>query len=262
MLLYLKKGLPLLVLALLALPGCGPAPGELRENRDPLVRKARELRSAGEIDRAIEAYNEALDQHGDMAQAHFELAAIYHQDRKDHISAIYHYGRFLDLNPNSQKKALVQGEIQRAKMEYAASLPDRPSDAVQTIAAMEKERELLKGRIAELQTQVDQAKAAAKAAAEKAATQPSQPARTPVAGPAGTPPPAVVPASTNVATEVAATLYKVQPGDTLAKIARAHYRDPGMAHVIFEANRKILKTERDLRPGQQLSLPAKNARGG
>lgn len=251
---HFDRRLLLVPLAMLALSGCGPAPGELRENRDPLVRKARELRSAGEIERAVDAYNAALDQHGDMAQAHFELAAIYHQDRKEHIRAIYHYERFLDLNPNSQKKMLVLGEIQRAKMEYAASLPDRPSDAVQTIAGMEKERELLKARIAELQQQVDQLKARpvqAAVAVDRSAAAPGQ-AAVPSAPPAAK--------STN-ATPAAAT-YQVQPGDTLAKIARLHYRDAGMAHTIYEANRSILKSERDLRPGQKLTLPPKSAGGG
>jgi LysM repeat protein len=244
----------------LALGGCGPGMSEMRENRDPFVQRARELKQGGEIDAAIRAYNQALDRRGDMPQVHFELAAIYMQDKKDYISAIHHYQRFIDLDPSSQKTNLVAAEIRRAKMEFAASLPDRPSDAVQTIAAMEKERDLLKARINDLQSEVDKLKGRPPAPAVIAATNTSGRI---VAKPS--------PASSNSANQVssaatnapAAETYVVQPGDTLAKIAREHYHDTGMAHAIYELNKNIMKSDHDLRAGQKIFLPPKRQnRGG
>lgn len=244
-----------LFLALLA--GCSDRMAEMRENRDPLIRKGRDLRAGGEIDLALKAYNEALSRRGDMPQAHFETAVIYHQQKHDFIRAIYHYQRFLELSPDSKKRPLVEAEIQRARLEFAASLPQRPSEAVQAIATMEKERELLRSRITDLQRQIDRLSGRTNAAVASAAVPGSG------AAPAGSPAPTAVPVATNAAAKAAGpTLYAVQPGDTLAKIARAHYRDAGMANVIFEANRAILRTERDLKPGQQLTLPARQTRGG
>ena len=247
-------GMVALTVILLAV-GCGRGATALRENNDPLVRHARDLKTAGQIDGAIRAYNDALDRRGDMPQTHMELAAIYHQDKKDYVRAIYHYQRFLELSPSSAKTNLVAQEIRRARMEFAASLPDRPSDAVQTFAAMVKERELLKGRISDLQAELDRLK--------------GKPAPIPVAAtaPHAAPPAvAVTNAAANVSTNAAVAVgetYVVKPGDTLAKIAREYYRDAGMAHAIFEANKSVMKTERDLRAGQKIVLPSKRRnRGG
>lgn len=246
-----------LLLALSA--GCSDRMAEMRENRDPLVRKGRDLRAGGEIDLALKAYNEALDRRGDMPQAHFETAVIYHQQKHDFIRAIYHYQRFIELSPESKKKPLVDAEIQRARLEFAASLPQRPSEAVQAIATMEKEREMLRSRIADLQRDVDRLNG--RTNTTTSAVVAAVPAHANAAGAATNR--AVVAVATNVAATVsAATTYQVQPGDTLAKIARTYYRDPGMAGAIFDANRSILKTERDLKPGQRLTLPARQTRGG
>ncbi len=236
------------------LDGCGPGVSEMRENRDPLVQRARSLKKGGEIDAAIKTYNQALDHRGDMPQVHFELAAIYLQDKKDYIDAIHHYQRFLDLNPDTKKTNLVLAEIRRAKMEYAASLPDRPSSAIQTIAAMEKERDLLKSRIVELQAEVDKLKGRPPAPIAIVAT--NTPGRAISQQPA--PPTNAVRQISNVATNATASeIYIVKAGDTLAKIAREHFRDPGMAHAIYEANKITMKSERDLRVGQKINLPPK-----
>lgn len=49
--------------------------------------------------------------------------------------------------------------------------------------------------------------------------------------------------------------YKVQPDDTLLVIAQRAYGDPAAFTRIFEANRDLLRTPEDLRPGQVLRLP-------
>lgn len=229
----------------------------MRENRDPLVRRGRDLRTSGDFDGAIHEYNAALDKRGDMPQAHFELAVIYHQNKKDYIRAVYHYQRFLELSPKSEKRSLVEGEMKRAKMEFAAALPDRPSEAIQTIAAMEKERELLKSRVAELQQELDKLKG-------RAAT----PAPVPGVSAVATGVVARVATQTNLAASAtnapvsAPETYIVKDRDTLAKIAREVFHDPGMAHAIFEANKATMKSERDLRAGQKIILPPRRRSGG
>lgn len=264
--------LPALAAGLL-LSGCGPGAGDIRESRDPLVRRARDQRGAGDLEGAVKAYKAALDRRGDMPQVHFELAAIYHQDRKDYVNAIYHYQRFLELNPSSAKTNLVAMEIRRARMEFAASLPERPSDAVQTIAAMEKEREILKLRIADVQRDHAALKRDAEAKARELellrgrVLQLGGPRAldaayaTNAAAPVAAVKPAAGPAATNSA-PAAAEIYTVKAGDTLARIAREVYRDPAMANVIFEANRRTMKNERDLKVGQKINLPPRRPAPG
>jgi len=52
-----------------------------------------------------------------------------------------------------------------------------------------------------------------------------------------------------------ATMYTVQPGDSLSKIAKAHYGDAMKYTVIFEANTPMLKDPNKIYPGQVLRIP-------
>ncbi len=55
--------------------------------------------------------------------------------------------------------------------------------------------------------------------------------------------------------EPAATFYTVKSGDSLSKIAKAHYGDPMKYPVIFEANRPMLQDPDKIYPGQNLRIP-------
>lgn len=49
--------------------------------------------------------------------------------------------------------------------------------------------------------------------------------------------------------------YTVKAGDSLSKIAKAHYGDAGQYTKIFEANRDKLKDPDKIFPGQVLTIP-------
>ena len=49
--------------------------------------------------------------------------------------------------------------------------------------------------------------------------------------------------------------YRVQPGDTLSKIAEQHYGEANKYNQIFEANRPMLKDPDHIYPGQMLRVP-------
>jgi nucleoid-associated protein YgaU len=55
--------------------------------------------------------------------------------------------------------------------------------------------------------------------------------------------------------EVAPRFYTVVRGDTLSKIAKAHYGDANKYPVIFEANKPMLKDPNLIYPGQVLRIP-------
>jgi len=55
--------------------------------------------------------------------------------------------------------------------------------------------------------------------------------------------------------EPEATLYTVKGGDSLSKIAKAHYGDAMKYPVIFEANQPMLKDPDKIYPGQVLRIP-------
>ena len=58
--------------------------------------------------------------------------------------------------------------------------------------------------------------------------------------------------------EPEAVFYEVQKGDSLSKIAKAHYNDAMKYPVIFEANKPMLKDPNLIYPGQMLRIPNLN----
>lgn len=52
------------------------------------------------------------------------------------------------------------------------------------------------------------------------------------------------------------TYYTIQSGDTLSKIAKAHYGDPNAYPKIFDANREVIGDPDKIYPGQQIRIPA------
>jgi nucleoid-associated protein YgaU len=71
--------------------------------------------------------------------------------------------------------------------------------------------------------------------------------------PAAAPSAAAAPAAASG--EAESTFYTVQSGDTLGKIAAAHYGDAGKYPVIFEANKPMLSDPDKIYPGQTLRIP-------
>ena len=55
--------------------------------------------------------------------------------------------------------------------------------------------------------------------------------------------------------EPVAVFYTVKSGDSLSKIAKAHYGDAMQYPAIFEANKPMLKHADDIYPGQVLRIP-------
>ena len=51
------------------------------------------------------------------------------------------------------------------------------------------------------------------------------------------------------------TQYTVKSGDTLSKIAKAHYGDAGQWRRIFDTNRETISDPDMIHPGQQLYIP-------
>lgn len=60
---------------------------------------------------------------------------------------------------------------------------------------------------------------------------------------------------TVVTPEPEAVFYEVKSGDTLSKIAKAHYGNANKYPVIFEANKPMLKSPDLIYPGQMLRIP-------
>jgi nucleoid-associated protein YgaU len=64
------------------------------------------------------------------------------------------------------------------------------------------------------------------------------------------------PAGSGVRSSTAERTYTVKPGDTLSKIAKEMFDNPNEYQKIFDANRDQLSDPNQIRPGQQLKIPA------
>ncbi|HMP75552.1 MAG TPA: LysM peptidoglycan-binding domain-containing protein [Kiritimatiellia bacterium] len=236
---------------LLAGVGCGSGSArERREDRDPLIRGAREKKAAGDIDGAIEAYQRALDKKPQLGRAHLELGWIYDHDREDHVRAIYHYQRYLEMRPEAEKQDLVRDLIAQARILYAASLPEKPNEAIRQIALLKEENAALR---AQLDRSAPVPRSTLPSAAPSAAAAPARPAIAPVATPAPQPTPVV---AAPAPTPAAATTYVVQPGDTLSRIAGRMYGDSKKWQQIYDANRASMPGgPQSMKVGQTLVIP-------
>jgi nucleoid-associated protein YgaU len=215
-----------------ALMGCARDAGTLdeRDRRDPGLQKAKALEKANDIDGAIEVYQQSLDRKPALARAHLELGLLYEQYKSDYLRAVYHYQRYIELRPTAEKRELIEGLIRKARINFAASLPGRSSEALKVIADLQKENALLKAEIAMLsgvETTTGPAVAAQSSSTPRPA--PAQPA---------------------------VTTYTVKRGDTLSSIAAKHYGDARKWQAIYDANRSSLPSPKALRLGQTLIIPS------
>ncbi|MDD4735963.1 MAG: LysM peptidoglycan-binding domain-containing protein [Kiritimatiellae bacterium] len=234
------------IFSVVTLTGCGRDAASLdkQEENDPALRRARVRKKAQDIDGAIDLYNKALDRKPQLARAHLEVGLLYDSYKEDYNRAIYHYQRYLELRPDSEKEQLIQDLIRRARLSYAVSLPDTPPGAIEEIAELRKENASLKARLAELvRVQGDSAATAVvESAAPRAAT--LEPHRQEVS-PAPKPAPAQPPVRT----------YRVQKGDTLSSISGKMYNDSNAWRKIYDANRNSMKSPSSLTVGQTLIIP-------
>jgi LysM repeat protein len=279
--------------AALTLAGCNQAsadkdPAQTDSDNNPNYKQARQDLDNQNPSGAVADYEAALAANPKLAGAHYELGVIYGAQMNDPISSIYHFKRFLELSPNTDKKDQVQALIDKEGQDFAASLPaakpqisaddmnklttenaglkKQVDDANTTIAALQ---EKLKHR-EELVVAAPPAAAAPDPAAAPDAADPATPAAP--AGPKKALPvdPATAAAgnadtdaaadatSTNTAPgapAAGARSYTVVKGDSYWKIAKKMYPGDTKNGVakIQEANKQTMG--KPLKIGQVLVIP-------
>ena len=223
--------------------GCGDSAGSLdrSEEQHPLLRKAKAKLASQDTEAAIKLYYEVLDSNPTLARAHLELGLVFDEHKEDYIRSIYHYQRYLELRPNTEKSQLIEDAMRHARLAYAASLPNRPSDAIKEIASLQDEVANLQRRNRDMLVELERLKgrdvARIEPDAEVAVQKVDEPA----------PPP---PKKNDEP-----RFYVVKSGDTLTKISKRVYGSSNHYLKLYQANRKIMKSPQDLKIGQKLTIP-------
>jgi LysM repeat protein len=200
----MSSRLSLALVASLALAGCDQINKESAQTDDatnPNYKQAQQDLDNNNPSGAIADYEAALAADPKLAGAHYELGVIYGDKMNDPVSSIYHFKRFIDLSPNSDKKDQVQALIDKESTVFAASLPNTPAASADDVAKLQADNATLKKQvddaaetIAKLQAQLSKRQEVAATAAPTAEA--GSPAATEAPGPAvasdsGSPTPAV-----------------------------------------------------------------------
>lgn len=242
--------------------GCTPAgKTPVDQESEPHFLEGKKLMSQMDYAGAADAYEKALEDDPQSAPAHFELACLYEGPEKDPAAAIYHYERFLRLSPNSGKADVARAHINICKLALAES-----SSAIAPItASAQKDLNKLLAENVELQSELAQWQAYYQS---HMALFGSNPPVQNVPTNYGTKPPVAwtnnLPVQnvqapgkrqTNPAVAARFRTHVVQPGDTLAALARI-YNLP--LESLEAANPGVVPTR--LRVGSVLNIPAAGGR--
>ncbi|HVW22053.1 MAG TPA: hypothetical protein VHC86_12635, partial [Opitutaceae bacterium] len=142
--------------AALAFSGCGGDNAPMaNETDEPLYREGQRLEHEGRYQEALADYLKLIVKRGDQApQSHLEAGAIELVYIKDQFRAVYHFERYLELEPNSPNAADVRGQIAVAKREFLRSLPGQPTDDKTLAVASLDELERLRQENSSLRAQL------------------------------------------------------------------------------------------------------------
>lgn len=260
----------MVMLACLAImAGCSRPVQEMddAEMADPNVKQAMEKERAGDEAGAITAYQAALDRNPLLARAHLGIALLMDKPERDFLFAIYHYRRYLELRPRTEKREMIDNRLRIATQSLAASLGRAAPATPDRFAALEAENAALKMQVKDLEAELQRGRAAPAPAAAAAVAPPPRAAPDPQPAPALTaaaPPSDLPPGATGVGNRSSPAApagaarprtYRVQPGDSLTRIAGKLYGDTKRWKDIFEANRAAMKTPQDVRYGQVIVIP-------
>jgi tetratricopeptide (TPR) repeat protein len=272
------RALGLLAMAtLLAGAGCGgETPTLANETDEPLYREGQQLKKEGRTQEALADYLKLIARRGDQApESHFDAGLIYLEDVKDPIAAIYHFRKYLELDPNSPHATGVRDLIDTATREFARTLPGRPVDSqgggdlLAQVDQLQRENEELKTELA-----ADRAGGAALPTVRAAADAdnapgslfvvPAAPAPdstsaavlTPADETVPSPPPPPAPAPAPRPAAAAVRHHAVVKGDTFYSLAQKYYGNRAKWRQIRDANRDQLPSDSSpLRIGMDLKIP-------
>lgn len=138
--------------ASLALVGCNMVDKEEAQKDDPSnphYKQAQQDLDNNNPTAAVADYDAALSANSKLAGAHYELGLIYGDKLNDPVGSIYHFKRFLELDPTSAKKDQVQAQIDKQSQAFAASLPNSPTQNADDYAKLQGDNAALKKQVSD-----------------------------------------------------------------------------------------------------------------
>lgn len=246
------------------------------------IREGNDAMSRGEVQRAVQYYESALDGTMLSAEAHYRLGLLYEDQLKNPVAALHHFERYLELAPQGQFATDVKTYADRLRLTIVSNLADGSIIPAREAARLKNENLELQKQVAELRRGQQPTRGAAPETRASVAARPVTPAALvvaatpPPAPPASMPEPEVrraVPVHAVEATDAvspagvqpvqpaaapaaaAARMHTVVKGDTLAGLARKYYGKAGQWQKIADANKETLPDPTKLKLGMVLKIP-------
>ncbi len=210
----------------------------------PMMIKARDLEQQGDIEGARRIYTVMLEKHADMGRAHLGLALLLDRPGGDPVRAVYHYQRYLELRPDTEKRKMIEGRIRGATAAMVRAVYTNEASVASRLAELEREHQDLKVQKANLETRLAHAQLSLRNYQNRQARLAAQAERSLEAGGM---------AATDI--RPAIRTVRVQKNDTLRRIAMRVYGSQDRWRDIYEANRNLLQKPEDVRTGQMLVVP-------
>jgi LysM repeat protein len=134
-------------LTFMGMAGCGRV-GHLdeRERNNRIVAKAYEMANQGDYDSAIALFTKALETYPRLSRPHLDLALLLHDRQHDYVRAIYHYKRYLELRPGTEKASMIRDRIRQAERAFGALYTVDGAAPGNLVEALETENSDLKQR--------------------------------------------------------------------------------------------------------------------
>jgi tetratricopeptide (TPR) repeat protein len=278
------------ILALVAGSGCGGDSTSLAsEMDDSSYRDGQQMERQGRWDEALADYLKVIDRRGDSApESNLDAGLIYLNHIKDPVFAIYHFRKYLELEPNSKQAVYVRGLIDAAKREFARALPGQPLESQtehlgveEQVERLQRENDALKAENAALRagapvpvlhsSAIDVASITPPQTPPDDTAQPAAVAVSPISlapsdqadkgttsaisdAPQDEPPAQAKP--TRPAPAAGVRHHTVAKGDTLFSLAQRYYGNRSKWRDIYAANRDLLPSEKSpLKIGMDIKIP-------
>ena len=239
----------------------------VEETEERQFKSAKDFQSQGRYEDALITYLGLISVRRESPESHLEVGYIYLQTLKDPIRAIYHFDRYLELKPESERTVQVKQLINTAKLEFLGQLPTKPFqaevdrvDLFEIIEKLKKENSelklkynqtLLKIKSIEGQEAMDRVSTSLNEMVSSQAGLIQNDRRRNETGNSLT----AFDNSVIIDPREVPKSYEVQSGDTLSKISEKFYGTANRWNDIYQANRDILSSARSLRVGQELLIP-------
>ncbi|MDG1139667.1 MAG: LysM peptidoglycan-binding domain-containing protein [Opitutales bacterium] len=227
--------------------GCSNFDQVAEEENSSAFKRGRSYLKVGKNEEALDEFLSITRRMVNCPKSHLEVGRLYLtlNARKDPVAAVYHFRRYLFLEPSSREAPKVKQLIVTAEREIIRNLPGKPYAGYLNGLVLQEENLKLHREVADLKARLGMPLSES--------LKPKIAGASPMASAIATPSPKSV--APQAKPPVQSKSYVVQKGDSLYLISRKFYGDSSHIDRIYQANRGVMKSKNSLQVGQTLRIP-------